>query len=785
MGKKEFRIRKVAVLGSGVMGSQIAAHCVNAGLEVMLLDMKSDDQLRPNKIAEESIKKIVKLTPAPFGLPKFAHRIEVGNFDDDLQKLSEVDWICEVVIERMDIKQNLMSKIDKVRSEHTVVSSNTSGLPISEISTKCSNSFKENFLGTHFFNPPRYMKLLEIIPTESTSKTLVDSMCSFFENALGKGVVFCKDTPNFIANRIGVFSMAAIIPYFFRKEFRVEEIDVLTGTLTGYSKSATFRTGDIVGLDVIVHVANNILPSIPNDEMREIFKLPAQFEKMVSQGKTGNKNGEGFYKKVQTKEGRAFHVINPETLEYEQQQKIESEVLLEAKKIRKTTERLKFLSFHESRIGQFVWETQRDVMLYAAHRIPEISDSIESIDRALKWGFNWEIGPFERWDALGVEAVIDRLKLEEKEIPKIVSDLLDAGFNSFYNDGKVFNPISKTMVDVSPNADGEITIKSIRKQRKPLFENDSAALHDMGDGVALFEFRTKNATLGFELVTSLERALDMVTQHFRALVISHDGDNFAYGANLMEAVQAVQSGKFEDVVAAVTNFQRTALKLRYTPFPVIAAPFGRTLGGGTEFVLYSDRVVAHHELYMGLVEVGVGLIPAGGGTTELLKRAMAKIEVESDPLPFIKEVFKIIGLAKVSDSAFKAKELGFLSNRDIIVMNRNLQLAIAKEEALSMLAAGYQPPAKEPISVLGEKALSVMKIMLYVMNEAGFATDYDKVVSGRVAYVLSGGDISEPQNVPEDYLLKLERDAIIECFKDSGTHARIEHMLKTGKPLRN
>lgn len=779
------KIRKVAVLGSGVMGSQIAAHCINAGLEVLLLDLKSDNPDRPNIIAEESIKKIQKLKPAPFGLPKFAERIEVGNFEDDFEKLKDADWICEVVIERMDIKKQIMARLDKVRSERTIISSNTSGLPISEISSDCSNEFKEHFLGTHFFNPPRYMKLLEIIPTEFTSGKVISHMSTFCERVLGKGVVLCKDTPNFIANRIGVFSMAAIMPYFFDGKFRVDEIDAFTGTLTGYSKSATFRTGDIVGLDVMAHVSGNIHPLIPNDEMKDTFKLPEQFGKMIEAGKLGNKSGEGFYKKIQTKEGLDFHVINPETLDYEPQKDLSNKVVEEAKQIRNTKKRLQFLSFHDSKVGNFVWETQRDLLLYAANRVPEISDSIESVDRAMKWGFNWDIGPFERWDALGVDAVIEKLTAEGRDIPDIVSKLKEAGLNSFYKDGQVFDPVSKTMVDQAPNAEGELTAAQVRNTRAPFFENDSSALLDMGNGIALFEFKTKNATLGFELVKSLENCLDSVEKHFKALVISHDGDNFAYGANLLEAVQAVQSGKFEDVVAAVTNFQRTAVKLRYASFPVIAVPFGRTLGGGTEFVLYSDRVVAHHELYMGLVEVGVGLIPAGGGTTELLKRAMNKLEPEADPLPSVKEAFKTIGLAKVSDSAHKAKELGFLRDQDVIVMNRNLQLAIAKEEALSMLETGYQPPAKELISVQGVKVLGVLKTMLYVMNEARYATDYDKVVSGRVAHVLSGGDLSEPQEVQEDYLLKLEREAILDCFKDEGTHARIEHMLKTGKPLRN
>lgn len=783
--RKESKIQKVAILGSGVMGSQIAAHCVNAGLDVLLLDLKSDDPKHPNWIVEESIKNILKMKPAPFGLPEFASRIKVGNFEDDFDELKSVDWICEVIIERMDIKKAMMSKIEAVRNTHTIVSSNTSGLPISEISEDCGDELKAKFLGTHFFNPPRYMKLLELIPTESTSDEVVSTMKIFCERVLGKGVVICKDTPNFIANRIGVFSMASIMPAFFSGRFRVEELDLITGPLTGYAKSSTFRTGDIVGLDVMAHVSKNIYPMIPKDEMRDVFNLPEGFIKMVSGGKLGNKTGSGFYKKIQTKTGKEFHVINSETLEYEPSKTLESEVIQEAKKIRDAKKRLKFLAFHDSEVGKYIWETQCDILLYSANRVPEVADLPESIDRAVKWGFNWELGPFERWDALGLQHVVERLEKEGKKVPTLIHEMMQIGVSTFYEGYKVYDPTSKAMVEQSPFADRELKVATIRKERKPFFENNSAALLDMGDGVALFEFKTKNATLGAELVKSLEECLGSVKKYFKALVIGHDGENFAYGANLMEAAQAVQEGRYKDVVEVVENFQRTALKLRYAPFPVVSAPFGRTLGGGAEFVLYSDKVVAHHELYMGLVEVGVGLIPAGGGTTELLKRAMNKLEGDADPLPFIKEVFKIIGLANVSDSAYKARKLGFLRKEDIIVMSRDLQLKTAKEEAIQMADTGYQPPSPEEVSVLGEKVLGVMKIMLYVMHEANFATDYDKVVSGRVAHVLSGGDLSEPQKVHEDYLFKLEREAIIECLKDERTHARIEHMLKTGKPLRN
>lgn len=782
---KAFRkIRKVAVLGSGVMGSQIAAHCINAGLEVLLLDLKSEDQNRPNKIAEESLKKILKLKPAPFADPDFGKLIQVGNFDDDFDKLSEIDWICEVVIERMDIKQDLLAKIDSIRPEKCIVSSNTSGLPISEISTHCSASLKEHFLGTHFFNPPRYMHLLELIPIKETRKDIVETMTLFFDQVLGKGVVECKDTPNFIANRIGVYSMASLLPYFFNGEFRAEDIDVLCGTLTGYSKAASFRTADIAGLDVLAHVASNLYPTIPDDEQREIFNLPSSFLTMVQNGLIGNKSGKGFYKKVQTKSGREFHVINPNTLDYEPQKKTEFDSLKQAKAIKKLDDRLRFLVNSDTREGHFVWEVQRQLMLYAANRVPEISNSIEAIDRAMKWGFNWELGPFERWDAIGIEEACERISKQGMEIPILIQEMLDEGITNFYKDGKVYDPISKSMIQIPQQSTKEITKSSVYRN-KAIFENNSAALHDLGDGIALFEFRTKNATLNTELVQSLEQSISIIQEDYEGMVISHWGANFAFGADLMEAITKYKQGDIQGVYKTVDDFQRTAVALRYAPFPVVVAPFGMALGGGAEFIMYSDKVVAHHELYMGLVEVGVGLIPAGGGTTELLKRAMHNLPAEADQLPFIKEVFKTIGLAKVSESAEMAKKMMLLPSDTIIEMNRNNLLSTAKDVALSMINEGYHPPRRMEIPVLGKKAESTLNLMLYVMNEAGFATDYDKVVTGRVAKILSGGGVLEPQMVSEEYVLGLEREAIYECLNDERSQARIEHMLKTGKPLRN
>ncbi|SHF62523.1 3-hydroxyacyl-CoA dehydrogenase [Fodinibius roseus] len=790
MAQSTYAIQKVAVLGSGTMGSQIAAHCVNAGLQVWLLDLKDEEEDDPNSRVKESIKKLGEMKPSPLGDPGDARHIRPGNFSDDLDVIGEVDWVCEAIIEKMDIKKQMMSDIQEVRGEKTIVTSNTSGLPISDISADCSDEFRSHFLGTHFFNPPRYMKLLEVIPTEATAEEVTDYMAAFCEKTLGKGVVRCKDTPNFIANRIGIFSMASMMPYFFDGDFRAEEIDFLTGTLTGYSKAATFRTADMAGLDIIHHVSNNLYPSIPDDERREVFQLPEGFNRMIEQEKFGNKAGEGFYKKVRTDSGREYKVIDPDTQDYESQIDPEFESATQAKKKFETPgERLKFLVEQDDEAGRFLWDIHCDLLLYAAHRVPGITDSVESIDRAMKWGFNWELGPFERWDAIGVRESVERMREEGREVPEPVLEMLESGREQFYDPDQrtVYNLATGKVEAWTPPAAGAIRVAELQSEGKEVFGNDSAGLYDLGDGVALFEFRTKKQTLGFELVRSLDESCKIVNEQFDALVISHDNDNFTYGANLMEAIQTWQQGDKDRVAEAAENFQRVAVGLRYQPFPVVVAPFGRSLGGGVEFILHADKVVAHYELYAGLVEVGVGLIPAGGGTKEMLRRVMQQVmdDEQVDPLPNIKEVFKTIGMAEVSDGAPKARKYRYLRDSDSVIMNRDLLIANARAEALRMVKAGYHPPQKPEIRVLGKKALSALRLMLYIMHEANYITDYDKVVADKVAWVMSGGDLSEPQKVPEEYLLRLEREAFLELLEDERTQARIEHMLKKGKPLRN
>lgn len=784
----KYNIQNVVILGAGVMGSQITAHCVNAGLNVKLLDLKSDEPERPNKIAEESIEKLKKMNPVPLAMPEWAERITPGNFEDNLEWIANADWVCEVIVERMDIKKEMMSKIEQVRKQGTIVSSNTSGLPISKIGENCSDELKEHFLGTHFFNPPRYMKLLEIIPTADTSPGVVEYMTDFSERILGKGVVRCKDTPNFIANRIGVFSMASIMPWFFEGEFRIEEIDELTGTLTGYSKAATFRTADMAGLDVLNHVAENLLPAVPNDERKKVFELSDSFKKMVEEGAHGNKTGHGFYKKVKTKEGKEYHVINSETLEYEPQQSVDFDSVKKAKKEFETPEeRLKFLVNQDDEVGEFLWKIHCDLLLYSANRIPEITKSVEAIDRAMQWGFNWELGPFQRWDAIGLRESVKRMISEGREVPQSVKKMLDNGRDSFYKDGTVYNLTTGNADSITPPAKDAITVSILNRENKEVLGNDSAGLYDMGDGIALFEFRTKQQTLGFELVESLEEAFETVKNQFEGLVIGHDKENFSYGANLKEVGQALKAGDFSRVKEGVENFQRVAVGLRYQPFPVIAAVSGRNFGGGVEVMMHCDKVIAHHELYAGLVELGVGLIPAGGGTKELLLRFMKKVQEseDSDPLPYLKHVFKTIGLAKVTDSTQKAKVLGYLRDSDVIMMNRDLVLKTAKDYARTLANEGYRPPAEPKIKWIGKTGFSALNVMLYNMAEGHFASEYDQILTRKVAEVLTGGDLSEPQEVPESVVLKKEREVILECLKDERTHKRIEYMLKTGKPLRN
>ncbi len=788
--KSQHRFQQVVVLGSGVMGSQIAAHCVNAGFRVRLLDLKSDDPEDPDRLAREGIEKLGKMKPSPFSLPEMAEWIEPGNFDDHLEWTAEADWVCEAVVERIDIKQDLLSRVEKHWSEGTIVTTNTSGLPIGSIAENCSKEFRRHFLGTHFFNPPRYMKLLELIPTDDTDPEIVSSMHELCEKYLGKGVIYCNDTPNFIANRIGVFSMASILPWYFNGEFTPEEIDLLTGTLTGYSKAATFRTADMVGLDVLAHVADNIYPEIPDDERREVFQLPDQFSKMVEKGWLGKKSGQGFYKKVKTADGNQYLSLDSETMEYSPQKSVDFESVGEVKKkYTSPAERLRDLAGREEKLGRFLWSIHCDLLLYSAARIPEITRSVEAVDRAMKWGFNWQLGPFERWDAIGVADSVERMEREGRNIPDSVKRMLDAGRERFYEEGTVWDLAGEKAVKISPPARGAVTVGILAStdENRQITADDHSALYDMGDDVALFEFRTPRQTLGMKLMENLDQACRKVEQEFGAMVIGHDQENFSYGANLTEALQAIERGDRETLDRAVHQFQSVVTGLRYQPYPVVAAAAGMAFGGAVELMLHCDRVVAHHELYCGLVELGVGLIPGGGGTKEMLLRAMGSLsdDDQADPMPHIREVFKTIGMAAVSDGAQTARKLNFLREADPIVMHRDLLLAAARDEAKGMAERGYRPPAEPKIRLTGQEGYALLRSMIYNLKEGSFISPYDAVLADKVAHILTGGVLSEPQEVTESWVLKLEREAIFELLDEERTQKRMAHMLKTGKPLRN
>ncbi len=788
--KNYYSIQKIAVIGSGVMGRQIAAHCANAGFDVLMLDMPSNDGNDRNALVKKGLDELQRMKPSPLGLSGFARRIRIGNFEDDWDQLRNVHWICEAVIERMDIKRNVMSRIDDVRSDQTIISTNTSGLPLSEMCEHCSESFKAHFLGTHFFNPPRYMKLLEVIPTRFTDSVVFEYINDFAGKLLGKGTVSCKDTPNFIANRIGVFSMASIMPWVFDNKLRIEEVDFLTGTFSGYSKAATFRTADMAGIDVLGHVARNLYPNIPDDERRDLFKLPDTFQRMIDEEMIGNKAGQGFYKKVKTKEGKQYLVLNVGTFEYEPQQKVSFSSVEQAKEKYKTAgDRLRYMINQDDKAGNFLWEIHRDLFLYSANRIPEIAGSIEEVDRAMRWGFNWEMGPFEKWDAVGVKETTERMKKEGFSIPDSVEKMLAEGRTFFYahESSTFYNLATGKVEQLMPPVKGAVLIPGLRKTNKIVLNEKEASLIDMGDGVALFEFHSKGNTLGQSVVESLYKSIDHCEREFQGMIIGTDGANFSLGANLYEVLITISKKQFDWLADAVKTFQDASLKIRYSPIPVVIAPFNQTLGGGCEFMLHADRVVAHHELYSGLVEVGVGLIPAGGGTTEVLRRSMSRMPDDKnvDPLIFLKEAFQQIGMAKVATSAHEARQMNLLRETDVIIMNKDLQLRAARETVKAIAEAGYRPPSPADVYLMGKEGYSALKLSLYIMHQSGYISEYDKLIGEKLAYIMTGGLLNEPQHVPESYVHKLEREAFIELLKQKKTQERMEYTLKKGKPLRN
>jgi 3-hydroxyacyl-CoA dehydrogenase len=801
------RIEKAAVLGAGTMGAQIAAHLANAGIPTLLLDIPPREltaeesakgltleskEVR-NRIARGGLEAAKKAKPAAFFTAEKAALVSVGNFEDDMSRLKDCDFIVEAVVENLEIKRSLYERVEKFRRPGSVVASNTSGIPIRQLAEGRSEDFRAHFLGTHFFNPPRYLHLVEIIRTEWTKPEVSCSLFGFLDQRLGKGVVVAKDRPNFIANRIGTYGALVTIKTMLEDGYTIEEVDKMTGQAVGRPKSATFRTFDIVGLDVFAHVAKNLYEAVPEDEDRDVYLAPEFVSRMVERGILGNKTRGGFYKKQKGEgEKQEIWTLDHASLEYRPQQKAKLPSLDVAKNIEDTRGRLKALVWGKDRVGAFLWKTISKTLLYAANRIPEVADTVVEVDRAMRWGFNWELGVFEVWDAIGVEKSVARMREEGRKVPESVERMLAAGATSFYKkeEGQelYFDFASGKYVPLAPQP-GVIILKSLKERTGVVKKNAGASLIDLGDGVAGLEFHSKMNAIGGDTLQMIKQGLAEVEKNFVGLVVGNQGQNFSVGANLMLMLLEAQEENWEDLDLAIRAFQNATMSLRYSSKPVVVAPFQMTFGGGCEMTLHADRVRASAETYIGLVEVGVGLIPAGGGTKELLVRALDSIPsgmTDADPFPFVKRAFETIALAKVATSAEEARTFGFLREEDSYSMNHDRLIADAKQEVLALASTGYvQPQQRTDILALGTGSLSTLKLGIHQMKRGGFISEHDALIGEKLARILTGGELNHETRVSEQYLLDLEREAFLSLCGERRTQERIAHMLKTGKPLRN
>ena len=800
------KVEKAAVLGAGTMGAAIAAHLSNAGIPTLLLDIAPqelneaeeqkglplDSYFVRNRIVGEMFEAAKKLKPAPFMLDDNANLIELGNFEDDMEKLKDCDLIIEAVVERLDVKHKIFEQVEKYRKEGSVIGSNTSGIPIKDIAEPFSDDFKSHFMGMHFFNPPRYMKLVEVIPTEWTSGEVACKVHGFMDQRLGKGVVSAKDEPNFIANRVGTFGMMATIHEMLAMDFTPTEVDQMTGKAIGHASSATFRTSDLVGLDVLAHVNNNLYPAIPEDEDREAFVLPDVVNKMLENKNLGDKTGGGFYKKSKDAEGnRIILELDLETLEYKPQEKTKFASLDAGRQVEDKEKRIKQLMWGEDNVGEFLWKTTSRTLRYAANRIPEIADTVVEIDNAMKWGFGWSIGVFETWDAIGVRESVERMEKEGQPVPENVQEMLDSGAETFYKkeDGKKFyyDFVNGDYREIAVQ-DGVIILDSVKEKNGVIKKNAGASLIDLGDGVACLEFHSKMNSIGGDTVQMMNFAFDEVEKNFEGLVIGNQGGNFSAGANIMMVLLAAQEEEWDDINMMIAQFQKAVMRIRYSPKPVVTAPYGLALGGGCEISMHGDKTRAAAETYIGLVEVGVGLLPAGCGTKEMTMRAMdkAKATPDADPLAFLKSTFEMIGMGKVATSAQEAKSWGILRPSDAISMNGDRLIADAKQEVLNLAASGYvQPVERTDIMALGEQGQAAFKIALHMMLKGGYISEHDQLIGKKIARVMCGGDLNHTSYVSEQHLLDLEREAFLSLCGEPKTQQRIAGMLKTGKPLRN
>ncbi|MCX2485409.1 3-hydroxyacyl-CoA dehydrogenase/enoyl-CoA hydratase family protein [Pedobacter sp. MR2016-24] len=798
------KINKVAVLGSGIMGSRIACHFANIGVEVLLLDI-APKELTPeeeakglalthpavrNRVVNAALQNAIKTNPSPVYTKKAVSKITTGNFDDDMSKIVGYDWIIEVVVENLDIKKKVFEQVEQYRKPGTLITSNTSGIPIHLMAEDRSDDFKANFCGTHFFNPPRYLRLLEIIPTPHTKPELVDFLMNYGDKFLGKTTVLCKDTPAFIANRVGVYAIMALLHLVEKLDLTVEEVDKYTGPALGRPKSATFRTSDVVGLDTMIKVAKGLYDNCPDDKAHDLFKLPDYVVKMEENKWLGDKTKQGFYKKTKTADGKTeILALDLKTLEYRPQQKIKSATLELTKPIENVKDRMKVFAAGKDKAGEVFRHSFFGLFEYVSDRIPEISDELYRIDDAMRAGFGWDLGPFEVWDAVGVAASLEGMKAHGNEAADWVHEMLDAGHTSFYQveDGiKKYYDIPSKSYKSLPGAEAFIILDNIRGN-KTIWKNSAASIIDLGDGILNVEFHSKMNTIGGDTLQAINKAIDMAEKNYRGVVIGNDGANFSAGANVGMIFMMAVEQEWDELNMAIRLFQNTSMRIRYSSIPVVVAPHNLALGGGCEFSLHADHVQVNAETYMGLVEFGVGVIPGGGGTKEFALRASDEYNEDQIVQNVLKDRFLTIGMAKVSTSAVEAFELGYLQkDKYSISMNRSRLIADAKAKAIELADAGYtQPVRRKDIRVLGKQGLGIVYAGANTMYSGHYISEHDKKISEKLGWVMCGGDLSSPTEVTEQYLLDLEREAFLSLCGERKTLERIQSIVTKGKPLRN
>ncbi|MBG7611746.1 3-hydroxyacyl-CoA dehydrogenase/enoyl-CoA hydratase family protein [Polaribacter sp. BAL334] len=798
------RIKKVAIIGSGIMGSGIACHFANIGVEVLLLDiiprelseiekakgLTLNDKVVRNRLVNDALMTSLKSSPSPIYNQKFAERISTGNMEDDLHKIKEVDWIMEVVVERLDIKKSVFEKIEKFRTPGTLITSNTSGIPIKFMSEGRSEDFQQHFAVTHFFNPPRYLKLFEVVPGPKCKQEVTDFLMMYGDKFLGKTSVLAKDTPAFIGNRIGIFGIMSLFHVVKEMDLTIEEVDKLTGPVIGRPKSATFRTIDVVGLDTLIHTANGVKDNCPNDEMRDQFVIPEFVNKMMENKWLGSKTKQGFYKMTKDANGnRDILSLDLKTLEYRQKKSAKFATLELTKSIDNVADRFKVLVAGKDKAGEFYRKSFAAMFAYVQNRIPEISDELYRIDDGLRAGFGWEHGPFQIWDAIGVAKGVEMMKAEGKEPATWVTEMLANGETSFYtikNGATYYYDIPSKSQVKKPGQDSFIILDNIRKSNE-VWKNSGTVIEDLGDGILNLEFRSKMNTIGGDVLAGINKAIDLAEKDFQGLVVGNQAANFSVGANIGMIFMMAAEQEYDELNMAIKYFQDTMMRMRYSSIPTIAAPHGMALGGGCEISLHADKVVAAAETYIGLVEFGVGVIPGGGGSKEMALRAQDLFHKGDVQLNVLQEHFLTIGMAKVATSAYEAFDLGLLQKgKDVVVVNKDRQIAEAKKHAVLMAEAGYtQPVKRNDILVLGKQALGMFLVGTDSMEASKYISAHDQKIANKLAYVMAGGDLSEPTRVSEQYLLDIEREAFLSLCTERKTLERIQHMLKTGKPLRN